>query len=322
MFVWDTLLSLVLIVCLLPLFVIRAIHHVWTRVLFVDLEASEGLESFYRDFKSSCQLVEIRPGRVINLLDTKTTSAKAKPTLVFCHGACSRMGHFNRLIRHFHSEGFRVIAFDMFGCGKSPIPRGADYSLPSHFEDLKSILNSFDSPFLLLGHSAGACLSLTLATQSNPNLLGVVALSPLGPSVYDQVSRNIRRSFSLPASLSWLVRPLLALYFNSGVFAAATHPSVVAVSTEGSYRNPVHMYLSFYRGFRLPPLAGPALRPVLILTGKEDGLTPPSWGWDAARTLGGKATMLEIADAGHAIAEEAPEVVIDHVWKFVANISN
>jgi pimeloyl-ACP methyl ester carboxylesterase len=316
MFVWDAVLSLIVIVVLLPLSIIRFIHQLWTRVWFRDSVADSYVDGFYQEMDKWCKLVEIRPGRVINLLDTRAKTTT--PTIVFCHGACSRMGHFNELIKHYHSERYRVVAFDMVGCGRSPKPSDADYSLPSHFEDLQAVIDTYcTSSFILIGHSAGACLSLTLATRASKNLLRVVALSPIGPSDYDKVTDYLTRSFSAPMALAWLLRPIIGHFWRQRMFAASASKRVIATSVEASLRNPVHMYVNFYRSFRLPALEGLATRPVLILSGTEDKVTPPSGGWEAAQVLGTHARMVEITEAGHAIADEQPEKVIAEINRFI-----
>lgn len=316
----EYVLSFLLIVALLPLFMIRGLQWFWTRILFRDTEAAEAVDSFYRDFKTLSSSVLVRPNRIINLLDTIGDGNNTKPTLLFCHGSCSRMGHFNRMIRHFHSRGYRIVAFDMLGCGRSTIPVGGDYSLPAHFEDLKAIIASHcNSPFILIGHSAGANLALSLATDKDAsrNMIGVVALSPVGPSSYEKVADQLHRAFAMPYSLSWLIRPLIGLFVKNKMFAPSTSDMVIRVAMEASARNPVHMYVNYYRGFKLPELKGEAIVPVLIMAGKEDGMTPADGGWEAAAVLGRNAEMLEIPNAGHAIAEEAPDVVIQNVERFI-----
>ena len=318
MFDLEYAISFLLILALFPLFLLRGLHWLWTRVLFRDKDAADAVDSFYTDFKYLSSSILIRPNRIINLLDTLGQRNNTKPTILLCHGSCSRMGHFNRMIRHFHSEGYRVVAFDMLGCGRSTIPVGGDYSLPAHFEDLKAIIETYcKTPFYLIGHSAGANLALSLATDKDysRNLRGVIALSPVGPSSYEKVTRQLHRSFALPYSLSWLIRPLIGLFVKNKMFATTAQDMVIRVAMEASARNPVHMYVNYYRGFKLSELTGKAIVPVLVMTGAEDGMTPAEGGREAAILLGGE--MLEIPNAGHAVAEEAPDLVISHVERFL-----
>jgi pimeloyl-ACP methyl ester carboxylesterase len=116
------------------------------------------------------------------------------------------------------------------------------------------------------------------------------------------------------------VRPLLGLYLLPKLFAPTTPRRIVAVAAEASARNPVHMYVSFYRTFKLPELNGQATCPVLIMTGEHDGVTPPAGGREAATILGDKATMIEVEAASHGIAEEAADVVIRNATLFISNL--
>lgn len=61
--------------------------------------------------------------------------------------------------------------------------------------------------------------------------------------------------------------------------------------------------------------------PVLVVVGAEDRISPPANGRDLVDTLGGRATLVEIAQAGHALLPERPAAVSAAVGEFLSRTS-
>ncbi len=64
------------------------------------------------------------------------------------------------------SQNYRVVSIDLLGFGQSPKPRKSNYDYDAHIASIKRTLwaAGVSEPFILVGHSMGALLSLRFAT--------------------------------------------------------------------------------------------------------------------------------------------------------------
>ena len=93
------------------------------------------------------------------------------PPIVLTHGWGLDSREWNYLKRDL-SDDFRLIVWDEPGLGKSTRPTNRDYSLENLARDLEAVLAlAGDKPAILLGHSIGGMITLTLCGLS-PALLG------------------------------------------------------------------------------------------------------------------------------------------------------
>ena len=93
------------------------------------------------------------------------------PPIVLTHGWGLDSREWNYLKRDL-SDDFRLIVWDEPGLGKSTRPTNRDYSLVNLARDLEAVLAlAGDKPAILLGHSIGGMITLTLCGLS-PALLG------------------------------------------------------------------------------------------------------------------------------------------------------
>ncbi len=88
------------------------------------------------------------------------------PVIVLLHGIAGSRRYWQPLLP-FITAKHRVIAIDLLGYGRSPMPKNVTYDYPTH---LASIIETLDhggvtQPFTLLGHSMGALLALRLAAM-------------------------------------------------------------------------------------------------------------------------------------------------------------
>lgn len=79
-------------------------------------------------------------------------------TLVLLHGNSSSTNFWKPLMESRLRNGFNLLAFDLPGHGKSPVPENPQesYSLPTYAELLVEIVNAFSlKKYVLFGHSLG-----------------------------------------------------------------------------------------------------------------------------------------------------------------------
>ncbi|MDE0910319.1 MAG: alpha/beta fold hydrolase [Myxococcota bacterium] len=111
------------------------------------------------------------------------------PPIVFLHGLgvsseswAAQMGALE--------DRFTVVAWDLLGHGKSPVPQDPDlYSRDGALEDLDEIVATLDQAPILVGHSLGGYLSLTYAATRPGKIRGMVLIAT-GPGFRDPEKRE------------------------------------------------------------------------------------------------------------------------------------
>lgn len=109
-----------------------------------------------------------------------------KATLLLMHGygdyAQRYVQQNNQLIPHLLNMGVSVYAFDMWGAGRSPGPRGAsdnDDAVQDHLAARRKITQEAgDLPLYLFAHSNGGLVTVTSVLNDQNNLNGVILMAP------------------------------------------------------------------------------------------------------------------------------------------------
>lgn len=98
-------------------------------------------------------------------------------TLVLLHGFLASSHYWRKLQPLLTAAGYRVITIDLLGFGHSPKPRHGAYDYQDHVDHIQATLVRLqvNEPFILVGHSMGALVSLRLATK-NPNDIAALVL--------------------------------------------------------------------------------------------------------------------------------------------------
>ncbi|HYO79770.1 MAG TPA: alpha/beta hydrolase, partial [Bryobacteraceae bacterium] len=103
------------------------------------------------------------------------------PRIIFTHGWGADRREWSYARRRLEDR-FRVVAWDLPGLGQSkPIPSG-DYALENMAADLRAVIDATGSqPAILVGHSIGGMLNLTLCKRNGgapgANVQGIVQLN-------------------------------------------------------------------------------------------------------------------------------------------------
>jgi len=243
------------------------------------------------------------------------------PTIVMVHGLTGQLRNFTYALSERLVSDYRVIVVDRPGSGYSTYNRvggrglDAQASMIGHF--VKAL--RLDRP-LLVGHSLGGAIALTLATK-RPNLLGGLALiAPLSQPM-DQVPKIFRAlvnpspfrralaSRTLAVPLGKLKRrrtlqtvfapdPVPTDFGERGGGVLAGRPSAFyAASTEISGADDLVEIAAMYGDIPLP---------VGILFGREDQiLSPGLHGAQTATAIPG--AEYEVIEGGHMILISAPD---------------
>lgn len=123
---------------------------------------------------ASGQFVEIGGSR-IHYVET----GEGRP-IVFVHGLGAQLHQFRHTLFNRFGPGYRLIALDRPGSGYSVRARGATGRLPEQAEILRRFIEKLglQRP-LVVGHSLGGAVTLTLAVEHPEAISGIALLAPL-----------------------------------------------------------------------------------------------------------------------------------------------
>lgn len=121
-------------------------------------------------------------GHVIHVLDIPARRPDA-PTAVLLHGHSMSAAFWFRNMDDLAAQGYRVLAPDLLGWGRSGRPRfhghTADHSVDWYLRSLSAVLSALSSgPALLVGHSLGAYLAMEYTARNPQNVQKLVLVSP------------------------------------------------------------------------------------------------------------------------------------------------
>jgi len=248
-----------------------------------------------------------------------------RPPLVLVHGFLVDYREWEDVATRL-SDRRRIIAVDLPGYGKSPIPDGASPDLPLFVRAVAGAIRALcPGPVDLAGHSMGGGIAIAVAAQ-HPAL--VRRLVPV-----DALSFPFRMPFKgrLPL-IPGFGRLLFKKLYRRGMFLDYFRSDVVHDPASLNLARIDHYYRAFDTperrdwAFRTLPLtADPSpiaalaplvKQPTLILWGEHDRLIPRHVAESLHRAIAG--SRLEwIGGSGHAPVEEQPDETARHMAAFL-----
>lgn len=119
--------------------------------------------------------------------------------LVLIHGLASNMGFWRYNIPALEAQGFRVIAVDLIGYGKSSKPYSAPYTLRFYAETIRALLNELGiAKATWVGHSMGGQIAITAALHFPEAVEKLVLLAPAGFEAFKQGEGDWLRNATNP----------------------------------------------------------------------------------------------------------------------------
>ena len=254
-------------------------------------------------------------------------------TLLLVHGLASNAGFWRYTIPAL-AEHYRVIAVDLPGYGRSQKDPAYPYSMTFFAETLSRLLDELRlESVVVVGHSMGGQIGLTLALARPDQVRALVLASPAGIERFDpgegdwlghaltitgiragseeSIRRNLSMNFySWSPDWEWMVeeRARLAKSNRFDFFADA-----VVKSVSGMLDEPTTDRLALVSV------------PTLIVYGQYDGLIPNPYlhpGFTSTVMEAGAAAipgakLVEVAGAGHLLQIEKPEAFNRAVREFL-----
>ena len=246
-------------------------------------------------------------------------------TVVLAHGYTSTLGDWNIVWDALVARGYRVIAFDQRGHGRSTLGSAGIGSEPMA-ADYAAVLEHFDvHDAVLVGHSMGGFVAIR-AVLDHPDLAqrlhGLVLLATLAGRIFDGAQQN-----RLPMLL-WKIGVTQRLVRTRtggvlfGAFYCGKRPSPAMISV---FRESIVQHLEDHgpllpimhaiaREDRYPRLAEITV-PTVVMVGSADRATPPSHSRRLAAGMPG-ARLVTVPDAGHLLNWEGSDALVEVVESF------
>jgi haloalkane dehalogenase len=258
------------------------------------------------------------------------------PAVVLVHGNPTWSFYFRELLAALPAAGYRAIAPDHIGMGRSAKPPVAayPYTLDRRVADFAELMETIDGPVTLLLHDWGGAIALAWAVDHPERVSRLVLLNtgafPLPP--------DMRLPLALRMARSWPIGHLAVLGANAFVRSAtrfAVHRRMAADVRRGyrePYDSPAHRVgvLQFVKDVPLRPgdaayarlrrtaerLHLFADRPVLVCWGMRDFVFDRRLlaRWEEIYP---QAEVHRYADAGHYVLEDAADAIVPLVVDFL-----
>lgn len=243
-------------------------------------------------------------------------SGRGNP-LLFLHGSTldHRMWHPQIAAL---ADRFEVIAYDMRGFGRSPVPAGPF----KHCEDASAVIDALGlRDVVVIGHSIGAFYALEVALMRPDAVRGLVSIcmSGLGTPDYPPEIDAMFEELKLVARTRG-VDVAKAIWARCGWFASArAKPELAAL---------LDRYLADYSGWywlhdtpatRLAPPAVERLEQLAMPALVIDGALDLDYNHAIANVLAGRlprAELLRLPDIGHMASLEAPATITSAIARF------
>jgi pimeloyl-ACP methyl ester carboxylesterase len=245
--------------------------------------------------------------------------------VVFVHGYTAAILEWNVVWDELLARGFRVIAFDQRGHGRSTT--GSD-GIGSEVmaADIAAVLQHFDiRDGVLVGHSMGGFVSIR-AMLDHPELAqrlrGLVLFATLAGRVLDGAPLN---RLQVPLMELGILRQLLrsntfATLFTGAQCGSRPSPAIVSVFRDlliqhlDEHGSLIPIVQALAREDRYPRLGEIAV-PTVVMSGTADRTTLPLHSRRLAAGIPG-AQLVTIPGAGHLLNWEAPDELVKVVESF------
>ena len=250
---------------------------------------------------------------VVNGLSTSYFDVGEGEPVVALHGIPTSSALFAPLVPHL--RGYRLIAPDLLGHGRTEIPAAGKLDFQAYLEHLEAFLDAIPPrKFHLLVHDFGAVLGLTWATRHLERLRSVIVLSTtvtFGPRIVLLVGANLILG---PRVIEWFMP--WTLQRSRNVLPRELRREWARPWTRRRLlRGMDHFSPTHLRGIR--GRLGVVTRPVLLLWGQADNVFPVSHA-DRLRSALPNAVLKTIPECGHWAPLDAPSEVAQHVCAFCA----
>jgi pimeloyl-ACP methyl ester carboxylesterase len=261
-------------------------------------------------------------------------------TVVLAHGWTEALQYWIYIIRAMSDRGFRVVAYDQRGHGRSEPAKDGDYALDRFGEDLEAVLAGCvpaGQRAVVAGHSLGAmsiaawaehhdveprARATALLNTGFGDLIAEQLLFPL-PQIAQTLNRTVatRGFLGNRAPLPRFSTPLTSAAIRYVAFGPDASPAQVAFYERMLVTSPPDARAK--TGIAMSEMdlhdALPRLTvPTIVIAGADDRLTPPSHARRIAAMLPNLVRLTVLDDTGHMAPLERPREVTNALVELAA----
>ena len=264
------------------------------------------------------------PERIVTSSDgtrLSTVSMGSGTPVVLAHGFGLDMHCWNVVADDLVSKGFKVIAFDQRGHGRTDVGSEGVGSRQM-VDDYLAILRAYDvSGGILVGHSMGGFLAIRALierpTEMANHLRGCVLMATFAGDIN---RKNLQNRIQIPMIQSGLMSKLIrsdtsAAFFAKSVIGDEKHPAMMNAFTatfrKSNLKQLVPILTAFVKEDRYDQLGNVSL-PCRIVVGEKDKTTPPFHTDWLHRGIKG-STLKRIPKMGHMLNWESPEILVEEI---------
>jgi len=234
--------------------------------------------------------------------------------IVFIHGAGFDHAIWVMPARYFARHGFRVVAPDLPGHGRS---QGPPLRTIEDMADWVAGLmrQELDRPAVIVGHSMGSLVTLAIADR-HPELverlvlLGASSPMPVGLPLLNAAADNHHAAIEMANTWSHSTQGRMGASQVPGVSNLISGERWLERMPDGAY----HADLAACNAFNAELKVGKV--PVLVIAGADDRMTPAQAGVQVARMLE-RADSVVLPGCGHSMLAEQPNQVLDALADFI-----
>ena len=249
------------------------------------------------------------------------------PSVILAHGYTASIAEWNFVWDELQARGFRVIAFDQRGHGRSTLGSDGIGSEPMA-ADLAAVVQHFDvHDGVLVGHSMGGFVTVRAVLDHADlaqRLRGLVLFATWAGRILDGAPQNrLQIPLLEHGILQRLIRnKTVAVLFGAAQCGARPSPAMISAFVElfnqhlDEHGPLLPIVRAFSREDRYPRLGEIAV-PTAVMVGTSDRTTPQSHSRRLAKGIPG-AWLVTVPDAGHLLNWEAADELIEVVESFPA----
>jgi pimeloyl-ACP methyl ester carboxylesterase len=235
-----------------------------------------------------------------------------RPPTVLIHGAGGSYLYWPPEIRRL--AGQRIFAPDLPGHGKSDgVGR---QSIDDYAQCILDFLDALHiHKAILIGHSMGAAVALTLALEHFRRVLG---LGLVGGGARMKVSPDLIQNSSSPATLPFALQSIAEMAFSPVI---EPHLKQLAMQRMSATRSTViNGDFIACNQFDVMDRLAKIRVPTLVVCGADDRMTPPRYSEHLASSIK-RAELVIVPEAGHMVMIERPKAVASALVSFIKEIS-
>jgi pimeloyl-ACP methyl ester carboxylesterase len=238
-------------------------------------------------------------------------------TIVLLPGGTLTVGYLDGLAEALAKAGYRVVAINFRGSGKSTGP-SEGVTLQTNADDVVGVIKSLKlGPVHVAGNDFGNRVARVVAA-SHPQLTRSVILLGAGGKIPPKpaAARALGVIFN-PASTEAEVLAAVPYFVSNpadfprvwALLKPSLDPKAAGIESAAMAATPIEAWW-----------APPGQTKYLILQGADDQIAPPANGVELQKELGDRATLVNVAGAAHLLPLEQPETTANHILSFLRQL--